>query len=646
MKAEPELVPIRHFHLFCGVGGGAIGFNKGEARVGRFVAQFQCIGGIDSDASACRDFTRMVGTSASCIDLFNREQYERFHGKAPPAGWREASVDDVRKAAGGQRPDIVFTSPPCKGFSGLLSTERSRSPKYEALNELVLRGLLLTLEAWGDQPPPLILLENVPRIQQRGRTLLERVAGLLAGYGYASRETVHDAGELGGLAQHRRRFLLVARHREQVPSFLYEPGRRTVRAIGEVLTTLPPPGGELGGPLHRLPRLTWDTWLRLALIPAGKDWRALKGLDLGRLALARYGQHQGKMRVEDWQQPAHTVTGSDRVGSGALSVADVRWGGGRFGVMGMDEQAGAVTAESLPTNGRFSVADVRWGDYGAYGVLKLDQPAPCVTAQAAPGSGRFSVPDPRWRAGVLGVLPLDQPIGVVAGRSSPTNGAFSIADTLKRGSRFNNVYRLIEWGETSPAVTGGGSPCSGGLNIADPRGFANIMRVGPWGEPAGTVTGATRPAGGAPSVADPRPAFDSAGHYGVIPWDHAAGAVTGAASHDNGRNNVADPRLTEETPLIVALDGTWHRPLTTLELAALQGFPTEGLTFDGNATQRHREKIGNAVPPPAAQAIAGVMGQVLLMARSGQTFALSSTPVWVRPVALALTIEGEAVPTW
>lgn len=605
-----DLVPIRHFHLFCGVGGGALGFNRGEARVGRLVAQFQCLGGIDSDASACRDFTRLVGTPASCIDLFNREQYERFHGKKPPPGWREATVDDVRKAAGGQRPDIVFTSPPCKGFSGLLSTEKSRSPKYEALNELVLRGLLLALEAWADEPPPLLLMENVPRIQQRGRSLLDRVAGLLAGYGYASRETVHDAGELGGLAQHRRRFLLVARHQTQVPSFLYEPGRRTVRAIGEILSQLPAPGGEDGGPLHQLPRLTWDTWLRLALIPPGKDWRALKGLDLGRLALASYGQHQGKLRVEAWQQPAHTVTGSDRVGSGALSVADVRWGGGRFGVLEMDQPAGAVTSESLPTNGRFSVADVRWGEYGQYGVMPLDRPASAITAQAAPGSGRFSIADPNWRAGVLGVLPLDQPIGVVAGRTSPSNGAFSIADKLGRGPRFNNVYRLIEWSHPSACVTGGTAPGSGGL-----------------------------------SVADPRASWANAGHYGVIPWTEPAGAVTAAASHDNGRNNVADPRLSTEVPLIVALDGTWHRPLTTLELAALQGFPTDGLIFDGTATSRHREKVGNAVPPPAAQAIAGVMGQVLLMARSGQTFSLSSTPVWVRPVALALTVEGQEVPT-
>ena len=27
-------IDVKHFHLFCGLGGGARGFNKGQARVG------------------------------------------------------------------------------------------------------------------------------------------------------------------------------------------------------------------------------------------------------------------------------------------------------------------------------------------------------------------------------------------------------------------------------------------------------------------------------------------------------------------------------------------------------------------------------------------------------------------------------------
>lgn len=89
---------------------------------------------------------------------------------------------------------------------------------------------------------------------------------------------------------------------------------------------------------------------------------------------------------------------------------------------------------------------------------------------------------------------------------------------------------------------------------------------------------------------------------------------------------------------IRALDDTWHRPFTTFELAALQGLvdPEAQLELDGLSDSAWRERIGNAVPPPAAQAIASEMGRTLLLAWSGETFALSSTPIWVRSVAVAL----------
>ncbi len=92
--------------------------------------------------------------------------------------------------------------------------------------------------------------------------------------------------------------------------------------------------------------------------------------------------------------------------------------------------------------------------------------------------------------------------------------------------------------------------------------------------------------------------------------------------------------------MIRSLDGTWHRPFTTLELAALQSLvePEEQLELDGLSDSAWRERIGNAVPPAAAEAIAGVMGTTLLLAWSGETFVLSSTPIWVRPVAMALSL--------
>lgn len=132
--------------------------------------------------------------------------------------------------------------------------------------------------------------------------------------------------------------------------------------------------------------------------------------------------------------------------------------------------------------------------------------------------------------------------------------------------------------------------------------------------------------------------------------------MSAAAGHDNGKWSVADHRVAclasgdepEWLPApdarlvatIRALDGTWHRPFTTLELAALQGLvdPKEHLELEGLSDSAWRERIGNAVPPPAAQAIAGVMGQTLLLAWAGETFMLNAMPIWVRPVAVAVAL--------
>lgn len=104
---------------------------------------------------------------------------------------------------------------------------------------------------------------------------------------------------------------------------------------------------------------------------------------------------------------------------------------------------------------------------------------------------------------------------------------------------------------------------------------------------------------------------------------------------------------------IQALDGTWHRPFTTLDLAALQslidpeewfapggpGYAGKHFLMEGQSDQRWREGIGNAVPRKSAKAIGEVMGRTILLARSGETFMLGSTPIWVQPVAVALSVS-------
>lgn len=593
---------IRHFHLFCGLGGGAKGFNKASPRVGNMVGKFRCLGGVDVDAPAIRDFERLTGARGTVLDLFDRSQFQDFHGMEPPAGWREATPADIQRAAGNERPHIVFLSAPCKGFSGLLSETRSKTGKYQALNRLTLRGVWLMLEAFHDDPPELIVFENVPRIANRGRHLLDQIVDLLRTYGYATAETTHDCGALGGLAQSRKRFLLVARHVEKVPPFLYEPEKKRLQAVGTVLDRMPLPGDAAGGPMHRVPRLQWKTWVRLAFVEAGSDWRSLNKLVVEDGALRDYlivpEYHRGFLGVNKWDAPAGTVAGHSRATNGNFSIADPR------------APAGAL-------------------EYQQYGVVG-------------------------WR----------DTMGAVINVKSPGQGTFAVADPRHQGpAKHSNEFRIVPWDEAAQAVT---SAHGSGQCVADPRPpqrpLFSKYAVTPWVQRTGTVIGGDD--SGAYAVADPRPGINrgkgdnylTAGHYGVVPWDGQSGAVSSAAGHDNGRWSVADPRnlptcansQTGTLPAsndnlvcrITALDGTWHRPFTTLELAALQSLvdPEEYLELEGLSDGDWRERIGNAVPPDAAEAIAGVMGTTLLLAMAGETFVLSSAPIWVQPVAVALSV--------
>lgn len=597
---------IRHFHLFCGLGGGAKGFNKANPRVGNMVGRFRCIGGIDVNAPAIRDFERLAGVRGTVLDLFDRSQFVDFHGVEPPPCWHEAGPADIRAAAGGEYPHIVFLSAPCKGFSGLLNETRSKTAKYQALNRLTLRGVWLMLEAFRDNPPELIIFENVPRIMTRGRHLLDQIGELLRAYGYAVAETTHDCGEIGALAQSRKRFLLVARHLEKVPPFLYEPEKKRLQAVGTVLDRMPLPGDPAGGPMHRVPSLQWKTWVRLAFVEAGSDWRSLN----------KFAVENGHLR--DY-----------------LIVPEYR--AGYLGVNRWEDPTGTVAGRSTPSNGSFSVADPRF-----------DQSA-------------------RWNDGqALGVLGWSEATGAIAGQQSPGQGAYSVADPRVDGVRHNNVFRIVGWNQNAQAVTAGGHPTAGGQAVADPRrageGFGKYA-VTPFDAPAGTVISGSTTGQGAYAVADPRPNgipekgdhYLTGGHYGVAKWDEPSGAVSAAACHDNGRWSVADPRVCDSVQVgnfgmpaptdklvavIRSLDGTWHRPFTTLELAALQSLvdPEEYLELDGLSDSDWRERIGNAVPPDAAEAIAGVMGTTLLLAWSGETFVLSAAPIWVRPVAMALSV--------
>ncbi|MGL6245666.1 DNA cytosine methyltransferase [Pseudomonas sp.] len=632
-----DLREVRHFHLFGAIGGGAKGFMRGKARIGNMVARPRCIGSVDVDAAANRDFKRLVGVEATTLDLFDRDQYEAFHGHPPPTGWREAMPEDIRQAAGHEFPHVVFLSAPCKGFSGLLNETRSKTDKYQALNRLTLRGVWLMLEAFRDDLPELIVFENVPRIATRGRHLLDQIAELFRAYGYAWAETTHDCGVIGGLAQSRKRFLGVARNLAKVPPFLYEPAQKRPQAVGTVLDRMPLPGDPAGGPMHRVPNLQWKTWVRLAFVEAGSDWRSLN-----------------RLAVEDGCLRDFLIVPDKRTGA--------------FGVHRWEDSAGTVQGESLPSNGAFSIADPRPPagalEYSQYGVMRMEDTAGAVINVKSPGQGTFSVADPRHlgpakHSNEFRIVPFDR--AAMAVTSAHGSGQCVADPRPDYGPNTHpNILGVTSWGDHSGVVSSEARPTTGRFAVADPRRVGDTYgkyAVTDYGQAAGTVISGSTTGQGAYAVADPRPAgipqagdhYLTGGHYGVRRWADTSGAVASAACHDNGFWSVADHRMPAATDKLVAvirsLDGTWHRPFTTLELAALQSLvdPEEVLELDGLSDSDWRERIGNAVPPAAAEAIASTMYQTLLLAWSGETFLLSSAPIWVRPVAVALSVAQGGV---
>ncbi len=681
------------FCMFSAIGAGAKGMAEARVSVAGMDGEWQCLGGMDIDAHANAVFERELGVRATTMDLMDREQFVAFHGHEPPAAWREATPADVRAAAQHQHPHAVFLSAPCKGFSGLLSETKSRTDKYQALNRLTLRGVWLMLEAWADDPVEMILFENVPRLANRGRALLDRITAMLRAYGYVTAETTHDCGELGGLAQSRKRFLLVARHLAKVPNMLYQPAKLPLRAVGDVLGKMPLAGDMRAGVMHRLPALHWKTWVRLAFVRAGSDWRSLNDLAVEDGELRDYllvpAMHRGGYGVRSWNEPIGVVASESRPSNGAFSVADPRveqsagWNAGQhYGVHSMQDTAGAVTAQSWPNQGRFAIADPRLedNDFHGFRVVRWDRTAGTVTGARAPGGSAQAVADPRCGGvrhnNAYRMTEWDEPSGTVTAGMHASGGG-GIADPRgPQGAKPFGKYHCAGWDEPTKTVIG--SDDHGAYAVADPRPDwdrrGNNLVVQAWDDPSRTViAGGKGVQGGWLSIADPRTGLDvgrgaylTGGHYGVVPWDSVAGAVSANACHDNGRWSVADPRNCQmeqsgKLPAadqklvahIVSEDGTWHRPFTTLELAALQSLfdpedPrqvaafTDHFTADVSSDSMHREWIGNAVPRVAARAIGAEILRTLLLADAGETFALSATPIWVQPVAVAISLAQGA----
>jgi site-specific DNA-cytosine methylase len=245
---------------------------------------------------------------------------------------------------------------------------------------------------------------------------------------------------------------------------------------------------------------------------------------------------------------------------------------------------------------------------GGFGVNDWEEPAHTVLAEGTVRNTWASVADPRVgckrRDGGHGVKGWDEPSACVIANPIIDNWPLTVADPRLNCEPRNGAYGVVDWNDPSHTVLGHHAHDNAAGSVADPR-----------------------------LVHAPRP-----GAYGVVGWAEPSHVVRSNMTIRQAPAAVADPRVPDfeiEGPpfdinsrkpchmVIESADGTWHRPMTTLELAALQSYPVydeptgEWLVLDGENHDEWREAIGDSIPPDSAEAIIRECIATLAMARDG-----------------------------
>ncbi|MFG1757475.1 DNA cytosine methyltransferase [Micromonospora echinofusca] len=266
--------PLRAIDLFCGPGGLTQGLKQ---------AKFTVVGGVEQEPIACETYSR------------NHPEVRLWSDDI-----RDLSPSAVRTELG-LKPgdlDLLAGCPPCQGFSSL-RTRNGKRVVDDGRNDLVMQ-----MAVWAAEfRPRAILMENVPALARDYR--MDLLVEALEGLGYPARSSyrVVDAQEYG-VPQRRRRLVLIAAHKEEIPISSSSYSRQTVRdAIGE----LPPPGSS-GDQLHDLPERR-SPKVRDIISRIRKDGGSRK--DLGEDQLECHKRLDGFYDIYGrmaWDGPAPTIT--------------------------------------------------------------------------------------------------------------------------------------------------------------------------------------------------------------------------------------------------------------------------------------------------------------------------------------------------
>lgn len=223
--------PLRIVDAFCGPGGLGLGVKLAAEAIGRSV-DFAAI--VDTDATAVHIHRHNLGARkhlalsvASLVDFLVLETGEDARFGYEP----EIVHEDLRRVG---TVDMFIAGPPCQGHSNLNNHTRRADPRNDLYVTAVALGVALGSEV--------ILLENVPTVQNSHSDVVATAAGLLRSAGYGVSMTVLRADGLGAAQRRARHFLLAVRGRNIDPSYLATAGKKLAApemplswAIGDLL---------------------------------------------------------------------------------------------------------------------------------------------------------------------------------------------------------------------------------------------------------------------------------------------------------------------------------------------------------------------------------------------------------------------------